>query len=479
METDVAAARRARLTFRGPDGPLAFALTARALTIGRSPDCDIRFADPRVSRRHARIEPSPEGWRIVDLSSQNGILVNGVRATAAKLSPGDVVHVGGVRLEYSEGGEEAPRAPAVTRRAEEPSTSDGDAMSTQVVRPASAEDRFAQRLKRVGELMRTLGGDVGSDVFFEHLVAAAVDLTAAERGFVIVNGKEGPEFRAARNIGEGERKSPEFEISWSIAVKVGTTGEGVLSVDALSDPRFRAIESVENLGLRSILCVPIRSTSGIQGVLYLDNRLTRGAFTPDDRHAVEVLGDQAGVALEQERLARDLRRRREEVEDLNKKLRVKVDEQENELRRIKQMTTAVEDPDIGFRTLIGDSPRMDELRALLAKASPSDLPVLIFGESGVGKELVARCLHKNSPRRDAQLVSVNCASFPESLLENELFGHVRGAYTGADQARKGLFETAHKGTLFLDEIECMSPGMQSRLLRALQEGEIRPVGAQA
>jgi transcriptional regulator with GAF, ATPase, and Fis domain len=464
---------RARLLAQGPEGPVAFALSGGEMFIGRASDADLRFGDARVSRRHAKVERCDEGWRIVDLGSQNGVLVNGVKVEDAVLRTGDVVQLGNIRLQYADGEEEA--RPATERR-----PAAFDPAVTQEIRPPSREDRAAQRLKRVGELMRALSADVGSEIFFQHLVDAAVDLTRSERGFVIINGKQGPEFRASRNIGEGERRGPEFEVSWSIAVRVATTGEGVLLVDACQDPRFGAMESVEHLQLRSVLCTPIRSTSGVQGVIYLDHRLTRGAFSVDDRDAVEVLADQAGLALEQERLARDLRRRREEVEALNQKLRVKVDEQETELKRVKAaLGAADDDPDLGFRSLIGASPRMDELRGLLAKAAASDLPVLVFGESGSGKELVARTLHKNGPRSGRPFLAVNCASFPESLLENELFGHVKGAFTGADQTRKGLFEAAHQGTLFLDEIECMSAGMQSRLLRALQDGEIRPVGGQS
>jgi transcriptional regulator with GAF, ATPase, and Fis domain len=472
MSTPEALVTRAHLHAAGPDGPLSFPLAGTSLVVGRSVQADVRIADPRVSRRHAKLVRSKKGWTVEDLGSQNGVLVNGRRIEgAAPLKSGDILQLGGMRLEFSldDAVEEKP-----TRRA---ATEEGSV--TQAIRGLSREARAAQRLRRVGELMKAFSQEVGSDVFFQNLIDAAVDLTGAERGFVIVNGKQGAEFRAARNIADGDRRGHEFEVSWSIAVKVGTTGEGVLLVDALQDPRFASIESVEQLKLRSVLCVPIRSSAGVQGVVYLDHRLTRGAFSADDRDAVEVLADQAGVALEKERLAKDLRRRREEVETLNRRLKERVDEQETELRRVRAaLGGGADDPDVGYRSLVGSSARMDELRSLLAKASATDLPVLIVGESGSGKELVARCLHKNGPRRGKAFLAVNCASFPETLLENELFGHAKGAFTGADQARKGLLEAAHGGTLFLDEIECMSAAMQSRLLRALQEGEVRPVGGQ-
>jgi transcriptional regulator with PAS, ATPase and Fis domain len=120
---------------------------------------------------------------------------------------------------------------------------------------------------------------------------------------------------------------------------------------------------------------------------------------------------------------------------------------------------------------------MRALLRLVDRVTPSDVPVLVVGESGTGKELVARAIHKNGPRARGEFVSENCASVPETLLESTLFGHTRGAFTGASSTRAGLFDVADGGTLFLDEIGEMSLGMQSKLLRVLQNGELRPVGS--
>jgi serine/threonine-protein kinase PknK len=405
-----------------------------------------------------------DGWFLADAGSQNGTWRNGERCQRSRLEDGDVIQIGSTQLVFREGSEAE-------------ATFDGgppDGLPTL----ADAGQDPAKRFRRVATLIRAMASTAGSDRFFEQLIDAAVELTSAERGFLIMNAREGMQFLAARNIGQEDRKDPAFEVSWSIAVRVGTSGEGVLLIDAQNDDRFSAKESVEQLGLRSILCLPIRSTAGVQGVIYLDNRVQSGAFNKEDRDVIEVLADQAGVVLEQQRLSTDLRKRQQEIEDLNSRLTTRVSEQDSEINRMRHALRAGSpDGETGFAMMIGGSARMDEMRGLLTKIAACDLPVLVYGESGTGKELVARAIHSNSARAGAELVTVNCAAFPETLLENELFGHVRGAYTGADRSKKGLFEAAHEGTLFLDEVASMSQAMQIRLLRVLQDGEIRPVGA--
>jgi DNA-binding NtrC family response regulator len=135
-------------------------------------------------------------------------------------------------------------------------------------------------------------------------------------------------------------------------------------------------------------------------------------------------------------------------------------------------------PGIGFDEMVGSSRPVRELQDLLVRVAPADVPVLITGESGTGKELVARALHRRSPRREGPFVPINCAAMPPSLLESELFGHVKGAFTDANEDKDGLFVQAKGGTLFLDEIGEMALEMQAKLLRALQEKRVRPVGSE-
>ena len=167
------------------------------------------------------------------------------------------------------------------------------------------------------------------------------------------------------------------------------------------------------------------------------------------------------------------------VEELGEKAAVRIREDLDSLLPSQSVAKATEPSryDKLFPDMVGRSAPMRALFDLVLKVAPTDTTVLIFGESGTGKELVARSIHRLSKRNAKPFVAENCAALPETLLESELFGHTRGAFTGADRNRKGRFAAADTGTLFLDEVGDMSPGLQKKLLRTLQEGEIRPVGA--
>ncbi|NRA96792.1 MAG: sigma 54-interacting transcriptional regulator [Planctomycetes bacterium] len=440
------------------------------MTVGRAPENDVSIADPRASRVHLRIEPRPGGYRVVDAGSQNGTFRNGRRVRSAPVRPGDVVVVGSTRIIF-----ESDEVPAQVPRKTGPEAKRAASPDPDTVTGVGT-DGLGKRLQRVAEVTRALSSEPGSESLLDDIIDAAVELTGSERGFLILSRKEGMEFAAARNIGREDQATPEFEVSWSIAIQVGTRGEAVLAVNAAEDERFSKLESVESLGLRSVLCVPVTAPNRVMGVIYVDNRLHLGAYDPDDQSVLEILADQAGIALANRLLMSDLVNQKTEVEDLNQRLEAEVERQGDELGRMREAIGDGGDGGEGYRAMIGGSARMDELRHLLQKVAVTDFSVLVHGESGTGKELVARYIHANSGRARGPFVSINCAAIPETLLESELFGHVRGAFTGADSKKRGLFEVAHRGTLLLDEVSEMSAAMQSRLLRVLQENEVRPVG---
>jgi Nif-specific regulatory protein len=223
-------------------------------------------------------------------------------------------------------------------------------------------------------------------------------------------------------------------------------------------------ESLMGASIRSTLGVPLWKGEEILGVLQIDNRVTAGVFTNADLEVMAVLAHNASLAVANARLVKRLRAAEERLKKENAFLKGR-----EESRRTGSRT--------GQPEIIGQSAAIKALIAQLDKVVDTRVTVLVDGETGVGKELVAASVHYRSRRRDKLFVGQNCAAMPENLLESELFGHKKGAFTGAHEEKKGLFEIADEGTLFLDEVTEMSLTLQSKLLRVLQEGEIRPVGA--
>ncbi len=237
------------------------------------------------------------------------------------------------------------------------------------------------------------------------------------------------------------------------------TGEPLRVSDASSDPRFDdAADRATGFKTGPMILAPLRSRQGIAGVLSAVRAMGAPDFSDDDLKMLVAMASGVSVTIENARLYEALRDREEG-------LRAEV----GALRR----DAARRD---GFDEIVGSAPAMREVFSLMESAAGSPIAVLVEGETGTGKELVARGIHKASARASGAFVAVNCAALPESLLESELFGHRKGAFTGATQDRKGLFEAAAGGTIFLDEIGEMPLSMQPKLLRVLQENEIVPVG---
>ena len=329
---------------------------------------------------------------------------------------------------------------------------------------------------------RRLNSDLRTERILEELIDTAIEILGAERGFLLLAGDGGVlEIKIARNIAREDLGGDELKLSRSIAERAARDGAPIVAVDAELDERWSAARSVAALHLRSVLAVPLASRGKVIGALYVDHRLRKGAFEDDDVALVLDIADQAAIALTHAQNTRELERQRRELAELNRRLELEVEHQAAELTSMKaELGSAREDfsSRYDYTNLVGRAPVMRDLKRLLDRATAADISVLIHGESGTGKELVARALHANGPRRRAPFVSLNCGALTETLLESELFGASRGAYTGADRERRGLFEVADTGTLFLDEVGEMSPGLQSKLLRVLQDGEVRRVGAE-
>lgn len=337
------------------------------------------------------------------------------------------------------------------------------------------------KLRQLLEINKRLNSELQLDRLLELILDTVIELSRAERGFLLLRGDAGQlEVRLERNV-DAQVREGVAAFSRSIAERAAAEGEPIVTVDATDDRRFEAALSIVDLHLRSVLAVPLSVKGRLVGCVYVDHRARVGLFKPEDVALVVHLAEQAAIAVENARLLADNREKEARVRALNAALEEKLATQAVELEGLHREVIEARRT-LGVRHdytgLIGNTPRMVELFRLLDRVTETALPVVIYGESGTGKELVARAIHHNGPRRKAAFVSESCAAIPETLLEAALFGHVRGAFTGAQGERRGLFEIADGGTLFLDEVGEMSPGMQVRLLRVLQEGEFRRVGGE-
>ena len=354
--------------------------------------------------------------------------------------------------------------------------------------PASGPDAMeAPKLRRLLQINRRLLAAKTAAEILEAAMEAAVELVGAERGFLILREARTDRRKTsrlkvavARNIDREHIGKSHLKFSHAITEKVIESGEPLITVDAADDPRFRKNRSVHAMRLKSVVCVPIRTADAIIGAIYLDNRFRRGGFDGSD---VELLVDfattvaltlmRARTLADLEERSKDLATERARVERLMAGQAERIDVLEEQLASQREVLAHRYD----YHNIVGTSPAMQRVFETLDRVIPTALTILVQGESGTGKELIARALHFNGPRQDGHFVAVNCGALPDTLLEAELFGYRRGAFTGAVRDHDGLFVAANGGTLFLDELGEMSKGMQVKLLRVLQEHEVRPVGA--
>jgi transcriptional regulator with GAF, ATPase, and Fis domain len=317
----------------------------------------------------------------------------------------------------------------------------------------------------------------------------AIELTQAERGFLILEKGGHLEYKVARTAEKKPIDSPESEVSRSIIHTVLTQKTSLIAHDAKDQKQFEDSVSINDLQLRSVICIPLTHKEKILGVLYLDNRQKKEVFSTIDLDLLIAFSHFSGVALGRALLYEQLRKKNQELvhskrrlenlnqelELLNQKLEKKWKVEEQVLNEATQNLMQQESAS-AFKELVGVSEPMRHVFNLLKKVIDSSVPVFILGETGTGKEQIARILHQYGPRSPFPFYAENCSSTDKHFLENEFFGHEKGAFTHAQTQRAGLFELAHQGTLFLDEISEMPLDLQKKLLRVLQEEKIRRVG---
>ena len=344
------------------------------------------------------------------------------------------------------------------------------------------------RAERLLDIIKRLASEHDLDRLLQRITESAVDLSGAERGFVLLVDQKGELERRTMEVAKSQQPDPHAAFSRSIAEAVLIDGEPIVSVDAARDGRLNEYVSVHKLMLRSVACLPIRGHAGTVGVLYLENRHQRGRFSESSVALLHAFADQAAIALENARLMQENLRRQKALEAANEELaKAKQDLEELLSARTDALLDAQRELSRARRAarnravrhgMIGQHPAMLRVFDAIDRVQGARVPVIIDGESGTGKELVARAIHDAGPRAKGPFVAVNCGSVPESLLESELFGHVEGAFSGAERNRRGMIARASGGTLFLDEVGDMPPRMQIDLLRVLQEGTVCKIGGE-
>ncbi len=310
-------------------------------------------------------------------------------------------------------------------------------------------------MERLLELGKLVLAERDLDRMLTVAIDGVIELCGAERGMILLFDPERDGevvFEVARNLLREAIERPEFEVSRTILCKVRSEGKPFWSPNVLDDPSIGHRASVLRLLILSVICHPICDDGQVVGVVYLDNRRAGGVFTEAIAGLVARFSEFISLAA---RNALERRRLNQRINCLSAELRERYD----------------------FSAIVGQDPKMLQVLKLIGQIADSDATVLIQGESGTGKELVARALHFNSRRRDRAFIPVNCGALPENLLEAELFGHVRGAFTGAVRDNPGWFERAEGGTLLLDEVGELTPPLQVKLLRVLENGEYSRVGS--
>ncbi|HVT45466.1 MAG TPA: sigma 54-interacting transcriptional regulator [Thermoanaerobaculia bacterium] len=309
------------------------------------------------------------------------------------------------------------------------------------------------------EVVKVINSTLHLEEVLNRVLDIALRRLRAERGMLILNDPitSEPRTRVVRNIHdgveEGSRRSPQ-----AITREVIQSGRSIISADARADDRFIDSDSVISDNIISTLCVPLVIRDQIAGAIYVDHRQTRHLFSQRDLNFLEAFADQAAIAIENARLYEELE---------NAKVRLSL---ENESLRREVLVEKHLD------SVVGHSEVVARIQFTIRKAAASISTVLLRGESGTGKGLVARIIHNAGPRRNGPFIKFNCAALPETLAESELFGHEKGAFTGADRRKLGRFELSNGGTIFLDEIGRISLAMQAKLLRVVEEKEFERVG---
>ena len=441
----------------------AFPLTADEISIGRDKSNTISLNEQSVSRRHCLIKRNqssvpgrPDGFSILDLESYNGTFVNGLPVLEQPLVQGDQVALGDLRflflIEEAEPVETSrPEAPAdlITRSTVKLKREEAFYLRPDKVLEGQPDDsRVACELNVLLKISTTVNSIRDLRELQRRLLELILEVIPAEREAILLADERGEEFVSRSGWTRATGVDDSLNVSQTISKQVLTEAVAILGTDIFEDESLTGSPSLVASRVSSLLCVPLVAFNKPLGVIYLDTSNTAARF---DQGHLRLLTAIAGISA----LAIENALRIEDLTGENTRL-----QQEIRLEH----------------AMVGESARMREVYNFLTKVAPTESTVLILGESGTGKELAAHAIHLNSPRSSKPFVAINCATLTESLLESELFGHEKGAFTGAVAQKRGKLEVADGGTVFLDEVGELTPLIQAKLLRVLQSREFERVG---
>jgi transcriptional regulator with GAF, ATPase, and Fis domain len=429
----------------GPHERTSFAVTDE-VSIGRDPSNTIHITDPAISRRHLVIRREGDRHIIRDLGSHNGTFVNGAAVSEHVLENGDTIKVGVSVFQFSsEDPTKAPNSATVTFEDLPASATISELSPESAAVSSLPRDRLARDFGVLLMIATRLRGIRSSESLLWQLVGVLLEVIPADRVTVLL-GDTVATLETAFAWDKISGPGKPVRVSRTVVDRVFTERHPLL-INNL--PEDLTSTSILELEVTSVLCVPLSTPEKQLGVIYADNQRITSCFDAGHLQLLSAIATIAALAYESTRSIELLERENQQLKA--------------------EITSRFE--------MIGDSPSMQELYRFIAKVAPTESNVLVYGESGTGKELVARALHRNSPRADQAFVAINCAALTDTLLESELFGYEKGAFTGALSQKRGYLEAANNGTIFLDEIGEMALPLQAKLLRVLQEREVVRVGS--
>jgi len=409
-----------------PNTPKQVRLFKKITTIGRDNTNDISVPQSSVDQNHAYVVFDGKHYTISAVSKKNLVLINGKKEKTFILTHKDVITLGDVNLTFD--------------LFDELTTEKSDDLQSEI-------DSYRKLYKLTEKLMS--GANI--EDLLNNLIDIVIEISGADRGFLILRKEDKDlDFTVARNVNKETITNAISYVSDSIISRVIKNRKPVIVSDALNDEVFSTSASVMNLKLVSVMCVPLLARGDLLGIIYIGNNNVINLFTAENLQVLEVLAAQAALLIQNALLINELKIEGKELKEKIEQLR--------------------------FGSMIGASDAMRDVFTKIEKVSNVDIPVLIQGETGTGKELVAQEIHNKSDRSVGPFVVINCGAIPRDLLESELFGHLKGSFTGAIANKIGKFKAADGGTLFLDEIGDMPLELQVKILRVLEEHKVVAVG---